>query len=331
MAQGLPPAPVVVAQAVQQELAPVAWFPGQVISRNDARLAAEVQGRVVWVAEVGDVIDQGEPVARLDDTLLKETLIENESAVAREQARLSLYVKEVRRLSSLVKQNNAARNSLDEAISNRAVSRSEIAAARARVMQVRERLARARILAPFTGVVTQRLVQLGEWADSGDAVVRLVDSKTLEVQTQVPATNLAYVTPGQSLRLKGNPKEDTAEVRAIVPVGDDRSRLFELRLITDQAIWSAGELLRVAVPTDTAREVITVPRDALVLRREGTIVYRIKDDDTAEPVAVATGIADGLVIAVSGSLQPGDRVVVRGGERLRPGQQVKIIPANGTQ
>ena len=328
MAQAPPPAPVVVAEAVQQELAPVAWFPGTVISRNDARLAAEVQGRVVWVAEVGDVIALGEPVTRLDDTLLKETLIESESAVAREQARLNLYAKEVKRLSPLVEQNNAARSSLDEAISNRAVSRSELAAAKARVMQVRERLVRTKIVAPFAGVVTQRLVQLGEWADSGDPVVRLVDSKALEVQTQVPAANLAFLTPGQSLRLKGNPKEDTAEVRTIVPVGDDRSRLFELRLITEQAIWSAGELLRVAVPTAAAREVITVPRDALVLRREGTIVYRIKDDDTAEPVPVITGIADGSVIAVSGGLQPGDRVVVRGGERLRPGQQVKIIPAS---
>ena len=68
---------------------------------------------------------------------------------------------------------------------------------------------------------------------------------------------------------------------------------------------------------------IAVPRDALVLRRDGTTVFRILADDTAERVSVQTGIAAGDLIEVTG-IEPGDRVVTRGGERLRPGQKVVI-------
>jgi multidrug efflux pump subunit AcrA (membrane-fusion protein) len=71
--------------------------------------------------------------------------------------------------------------------------------------------------------------------------------------------------------------------------------------------------------------VIAIPRDALVLRRDGTRVFRIKADNSAEPVTIVSGIASGELIEVKGGIQAGDKVVTRGGERLRPGQQVMII------
>jgi len=82
-----------------------------------------------------------------------------------------------------------------------------------------------------------------------------------------------------------------------------------------------GQTLRIAVPSEQPRNVVAVPRDALVLRRDGTTVYRITEDNIAEAVSVVLGIAAGDLIEVSG-IESGDRVVTRGGERLRPGQTV---------
>ncbi len=321
--------PVVVASAEERELAPVTWYAGTLISRNDARLPAEVEARLVWVAEVGTVLAEGEVVARLDDTLIRQALRENEAAVQREKARLTFYDQEVKRLRRLANQQSAAQSQLDQAISERGVIRGELEAARARVEQAKERLQRTEVRSPFAGVVTERLMQAGEWAEGGEAIARLVDPKSLEVQVRVPVGTLPFVAAGDSLRIRSIRHDGMGTVRTAVPVGDDQSRLYELRLALEQDGWSAGQTVRVAVPTDLPRQVVAVPRDALVLRRAGTAVYRILPDDTAERVAVTTGIASGDLIEVRGGIRSGDRVVTRGAERLRPGQKVSVAGASG--
>ena len=320
---GPPPAPVVVAPAERRMLAPVTWYPGTVISRNHARVAAEVEGRLEWVAEVGAAIAGGEMVARLDDVLLRQSLAESEAAVARERARLTYLDAQVERLSTLATQNTVTRSRLDEAVAERDMTLGALRAADARVSLTRERLERTRIKAPFDGIVTERLRQNGEWAKSGESVVRLVDAHSLEVQTWIPIAALSFVREGGELALEANPNRSTGTVRTIVPVGDNRSRLYELRLRVGGARWPVGQDVRVAIPTAEAREVVAVPRDALVLRRDGAVVFRVGGNDLAERVAVTPGIAQGSLIEVDG-IAPGDRVVTRGGERLRPGQPVIV-------
>ena len=325
-AKGPPPAPVVVATAESRMLAPVTWYPGTVISRNRARVAAEVEGRLEWVAEIGASIAEGEVVARLDDALLRQTLAENEAAVARERARLVFLDAQVKRLEKLVTQNTATRSRLEEAVAERDITRSELRAVRARVALTTERLERTRIKAPFSGIVTERVRQSGEWAKSGETVVRLVDVGALEVQIWIPIAALAFVAEGSELALQANPSRSSARVRTIVPVGDNRSRLYELRLGVEGQSWPVGQDVRVAIPTAVARAVVAIPRDALVLRRNGAAVYRVDDQGLADRVAVTPGIAQDELIEVDG-IAPGDRVVIRGGERLRPGQPVRIVNA----
>lgn len=316
--------PVVVSTAVETDLAPFSWYPGAVISRNQARLAAEEEGRLIWVAEVGARIVAGETVARVDDTLMRQELAAAKAVASGARARLGYLDKEVGRLLSLAKTNIATQSQLDQALSNVGVTQSELAGAVARVAVIDERLRRTVTVAPFDGVVTERLQQAGEWAESGDTLIRLVDDAALEVQTWIPVHTLEFISAGSVLRLKSTSREAEGEVRTIVPVGEDRSRLYELRVSVPPAAWPAGQTLRVAIPSATPRRVVAVPRDALVLRREGTTVFRIDAEGNAEAVRVQTGIAAGDLIEVSGILS-GDRVVIRGGERLRPGQAVQII------
>lgn len=321
-----PPAvPVVVAFAEERLLAPVTPYSGTVISRDDARLAAEVDGRLIWVAEVGSKLKRGQTAARLDDSLLRQEFAEQEATVAREEARLRFFSQEVERLKPLLERKIITPSALDQAISNRDAARGELSVARARVMQTTERLQRTTVAAPFAGVVTERFLQAGERAETGNAIVRLVDPQALEVQARVPASTLQFIRNGMELKLTSGADRAMGRVRTVVPVGDDRSRLYELRLGLDEKDWPAGRSVRVEIPTAAARKVTAVPRDALVLRREGTIVFRVGQDDTAERLTVATGVAAGDFIEVLDGVQPGDRVVVRGGERLRQGQKVSVV------
>jgi len=318
------PVPVVVAVAEVHQLTPLVQVAGAVISRNDTRLAAQVEGQVTWVADVGTRLNAGDVAAQLDDVLIRDVITEEQARVTREQANVTFHQADVKRLAQLAKDNHAAQSRLDQAQRDLSIARSELTAARSRVKQSRERLERTAISAPFTGVVSDQFIQAGEWADPGTPVVRLVDTGSLEAQAWVPVTALPYIRVNEELGLMVAGQATTGTVRTFVPVGDDQSRLYELRLTLSGGDWSAGQSVRVAIPTDEPEPVTVIPRDALVLRRDGASVFRILADDTAERVTVTTGKAEGDLIEVIGIIQPGDRVVIRGGERLRAGQEVTV-------
>lgn len=317
--------PVKVAKAEVRMLAPTTWVAGEVISRNDARIAAEVEGRLEWVADVGTRLAKGGLIAKIDAKLIKEELAEYQAIIAREQARVDFLDQEVARLQTLVSQKSVSQSLLDKTTADRQVARGDLTVAQAKANRAAERLERAMIRTPFTGVVSERLLKAGEWADSGKPIVRMVDTDALEVSAWVTSTMLTNVEEGAMLRIRVDDREIDAKVRAVVRVGDNQSRMHELRLSPKEAPWNSGQSVRVAVPTAKAQQVLSVPSDALVLRRDGNVVFRIKADNTAEKVPVTTGIEAQQFVQVLGAVQPGDLIVVNGGERLRPGQSVSVI------
>ena len=315
--------PVVVDIAQIRELAPTAEYSGAVISKNDARISAEVEGRLTWVAEVGTVVKQGDVVAKLDYIFLKQQRAEEIATIKSEQAKLQLYEKEVERYQRLIKQNNVAQNQLDQSISDRAVANSNITAARARLAQIEEKITRSNLRAPFAGVVSERFSQAGEWTQNGNPLVRLIDIDSPEVQVRVPQHIYSLIRIGSVVKVQNNTQSINATVQTIVPVGTTASRLFELRLKPEQNI-PPGTLVRISIPTAEAKQVISIHRDALVLRKGGISVFRINDKNIAEQIRVEVGIGDGEHIELIGDVQAYDRIVTRGGERLRAGETVKV-------
>ena len=329
-ADGPPPAPVVVAEAQQRQMSPTVWVAASVVSRNDARLAAEVEGRVEWIAEVGTQVQQGQDVARINDMQLSLQSEEYQAEVARNNARLKFLEQEVARLTRLAKENNAAVTQLEQTIADRDVAKGDLASAQARLKRVQDLMYRSVVQAPFAGVVVQRLLQPGEWADNGEQIVRLVDSQMLEIQAMIPLSSGSFLAVGDEVTLQKGATTIKGRVRSLVPVGDIQSRLLGLRIDFSEPSWPAGQTIRVAIPTSLSRSVVAVPRDALIVRRGSTAVYRVLADDTAEHIEVTTGIAEGEWIEVIGDIRAGDRVITRGGERLRPKQKVTLISPGGS-
>ena len=326
LAQSGPPAALVrVASASMQLLAPETLVPGTVVSRNDARLAAEVTGRLIDVADVGTVVSEGGVVASIEDTGLRLRKDELLAEVERARARLKYLESEERRYVQLAESNLAAATKLEETRSDRDVSRGDLLVARSRLAQVEDKLSRTRIRAPFGGVVVERLMMPGEHVDTGRNIVRMVDKQHLEVIARAPLEYYSYVRPGQSLALSTGAVVTSGTVRAVVAVGSENTHLFELRLDIESDRFPVGQTLRVSVPTSDARQALVVPRDALVLRPEGISVFVVDDDQKAKRVMITTGIGTGEQIEVNGDINAGDTVIIRGNERLRPGQAISIM------
>jgi len=319
------PALVKVAVASVKDMASETLVPGTVVSRNDARLSAEVDGRLTRVADVGTVFAEGGVVAEIEGTALRLQMAELEAEVARAEARLRFLESEEKRFEKLAQSNLAAITQLEQTQSDRDVARSDLQVARARLEQTADRLARTEIRAPFDGIVVERLMTPGERAVEGSNVVRLVDQQNLEVVARAPLEYFSFVHPGELLNVSAGSQQALAEVRTVVAVGDENTHQFELRLDLVGSPFPVGQTLRVAVPTSDSREVLTVPRDALVLRPEGHSVFVVDANNQAQQITVTVGSGQGDYIEVLGGVSAGDRVVIRGNERLRSGQAVNIL------
>lgn len=317
-----------VAEVRNQSLAPVTFVPATVVSRNDAQLSAEVEGRLVMVADVGDELETGDTVAVIEDRSLQLLKLEMAAEVVRAEARLKFLESELQRFTTLAESNLAAANQLDLTRSERDAAVGDLDVAKARLAQNQDKLNRTNILAPHGGVVVERLMTPGERVTEGSPVVRLVDQDHLEVIARAPLDYYPYVRRGQELELEGPAQALTGKVRTVVAVGDENTHLFELRIDLEGRPFPVGQTVKVAVPISDSRDVLTIPRDALVLRPEGQSVFVIDEKNQARKVNVKTGTGSGEEIEVEGDLAAGDRVVVRGNERLQPGQTVEIQQAN---
>lgn len=324
-----PPAIVVVAAATAEHMAETVTVPGSVVSRSDSKIAAEVSGRVEWVAEVGVIVEAGGAVARIDSALLKLEARTAEASVKRLEAQLKFLDQEVARLEELIGKGSATRQRLDEARSQRDMARQELAEAQVALERANYDLDHAEVKSPFPGRIVTRLIEPGEFINRGSAVARVVDTSALEVTAQIPIASVAQLKEGDTVSIEGPGATVSAVVRALVPVGDEVSRSAQLRATLTETAWLIGTAVKVATPNAPPVEVVAVPRDAILLRQDGSAVFRIGEGEIAELVPVTTGLTSGGLVAVMGGLKPGDRVVVRGGETLQPGQKVQIQADTG--
>ncbi len=307
--EGPPPAKVVTVPVEMRMLSPQVQVPGTVVSRNDARISAEITGRITWIAEVGDTFKKGQVLARIDD---------------------HFYQNEVRRLEADLKQKTQNLNRVKELAASQFSSASTLQQAEADVEmaaaildQAKYNLERTQIKAPFPGIVVERIGQVGEFASTGVQLLRFVDTENMEVSARVPISSAPYLSGVDKVFVTGNDTNgQLLNLRSVVPVGDERSRMMEIRVALPTGTWVVGTAVKVDVPSGPAREALAVPRDALILRTDNIYLFTVDGEDNAKRVTVRLGAASGDYVEVIGDITQGSQVVIRGGERLREGQKV---------
>jgi RND family efflux transporter MFP subunit len=296
---------------------------GVVVSREDAAIASELNGKLIWIADVGERLSAGEPLAVLDAHLMQLEKRNQEAEVLRLQANLEWFSRQSRRLNKLANQNNTARSELDEVESRQLMLEQELAQAQVNLERAIYNLERTTIRAPFDGIVVSREASVGEFAVTGRPLLRLVNTETAEISVTAPLRLARFIKPGDSVTVSNQDSQGMATVRNLIPVGDSRSHMMELRISLLEEDLFIGEAVTVALPASRQSQLTTIARDAVVLRDHSNYVYVIEEDNIARRVTVELGSGLGERIAVLGDLQVGDEVVIRGAERLKDGQLVE--------
>jgi RND family efflux transporter MFP subunit len=187
-------------------------------------------------------------------------------------------------------------------------------------------LERSLITAPFSGVVLEVLTIPGAFIQAGTPVVRLLDTSAFEVRANVPARYAEKLSAG--LMVNGQTDiglEIKLELRATLPIEDPSTRTRAVLFTTDNgdnnALVAVGQSLTLDVPIGESREMLSVPKDALVQSSGGWTVF-IAVDGQAQARSITIGAPIGNRYEVLSGLRIGELVVVRGNERLRPGQDI---------
>jgi RND family efflux transporter MFP subunit len=328
---GPPPAVVTVAKAEERKLAPHAETPGSVVSTRDSLVAAAASGKIEWVAEVGVEVEEGDVIARIEADDARLAFEDSQAEVRRLRSRAENLSNRYDRFKGLGEDAGESEAAMDQMRADRDEAHQTLRQAEVALERAALNLQRTEVKAPFAGRVVSQETQIGEFANPGAGLIRLVDTRRLEVTARAPASLARNIAAGDQIRISNGAETKDAEVRAVVPVGDALSRMLELRLELADADWYIGSAVRVALPAAEARTVTAAPRDALVLRADRISVFVIGEGETARQVDVELGSAEGEFIEVIGDIRPGDKVVIRGGERLRDGQKVTLSALAGEE
>ncbi|WDE12882.1 efflux RND transporter periplasmic adaptor subunit [Thalassomonas haliotis] len=328
IAQGFPPASVNVVPAKITPLSPVSWVSGTLVSPNNSQIAAEVSGRLVTLLHPGTRVRKGDILATVDDSQLLIQQQQDLAAIENAKAKLIFLQSEVERKKTLAKINLSAITDLDENISQRDIARGELTIAETKLARTRQNLAFTRLKAPFNGLVVERLSNQGEYVKDGTAIIRVVETENIEASVFAPLTAYRYLQKAKNLAVESPLGKGLAKIKSLIPVADQRSHLMEVRLDMSGFDWPIGLDIKVAIAYGESKTVLAVPRDALVLRREGASIFRINGENLAEQIPIKVGIGAGNMVQVIGDVREGDNIVIRGAERLNPGQAVKINKNN---
>jgi len=320
------PAQLVEVDTVNEEMITARiWVPGTVLSVTDSELSSEVSGRITWMANVGDRIKAGQPLVKLDGKRLRISVSQDKANIAKWEARVSLLTARVDRFDTMAAKQNMSDDQMDEIRSELIIAKQELVQAKANLEMTEYQLAQSEVSAPFDVLVVERLQSPGEFTSVGQVLLRVVDPTQIEASVRAPLSVIPFVKQGMQVPVKDSLNLVSQHVRTIVPVGNARSRMMEIRITLDPADFVIGGAVRVGLPNSMAHEGHTVPRDALVLRKSGTFIYQIDKDHQAQQIPVTTGVGLGERIEVHGELITDGPVVVRGAERFKAGDKVRFL------
>ncbi len=327
---GPPPAPVRVAPATKQAVSEQVTLVGTIEPVTRSIIAAEVEGLVQgFPVSEGDFVKKGAVLAKLRTT---GTVLRLKAAVAAKkkvQANLVFANKELARYTKLKDADSVAASKYDEALYQYQSLKQELVRTKVEIELLKDNIQQKVVTAPFAGFVAKEHTQVGEWLAEGGPVVTLVDLQHIRVTVDVPeryAVQLAAQGPVLVLVASVSSEPFSGRISGILPEGNPHTRTFPVRvsLPNPGLEIKSGMEARATFNLGTQKDALLVPKDAIVTSGASRIVFVVAGS-VAQPINVkVAGYYDGNV-AVEGPIKPGDLVVIRGNERLRPGQPVQVL------
>ena len=320
---------------------------GRVISLKEANVPAAVIGKIENVfVEVGDKVKKGQILASIDTerySWLAEIATANVNATKAEiksaKAETNINLIELNRMEDLRDSSafNVAKYERLQSLHISLIAKEEIVEAKLNSVLQEEKLAklnlkRATVKAPFDGIIELKMIELGEAVGLGFTLFKLVSDSLLEIEADVPSNRARILEINNNIKISTTDMISfNSKLRALGVRENSNTRTIPIHLTFNNSEISrnlfVGENVNIFIPIGPGLKAPTVHKDA-ILKREGmSLVYVVEEEKAIiKPLKLGDGVGNRFIVL--GGIQEGDTVVIKGNERLRPGQKVKPIPTN---
>lgn len=331
-AQEVVPVMVAVVESVQSD--DELRLTGTVTSERVASLSTSVNGLVKRVrVDAGDRVAAGNALIYLDSAMARLALDRTKAAAEEARAQLSEQQRLRDEAKEMFERGLIPQTRLLSAESGRRIAAARVNRLVAERKEQQEIVRRHTVVAPFAGVISKKFTDPGEWVETGTTVLELVDTQRLRIDVQVPQERYGQISVGTpiSVELDSNAGRFLkGKVIARVPVNNPGARTFLVRVRVANGAKEMAPGMSASVVFALRQDVSTVrvPRDAILRKPDGsTSVWIVIDGDTPTVSERQVELGRSLRgwIDVRSGIDSGARVVVRGNEALREGQQVRIL------
>lgn len=314
--KGPPPTPVTTAPVTTTTANVSEKVLGRVESAASPQVFAEVPGTVMRVmVDVGDQVAPGEVLAEIDTADLRLALEASRAEMGRIEALHLTQQRTSARIERLHREKLVSEGALEESQAQLKSLAEQLAGAKARHSSAQRALAKARIVAPVSGVIELRRIAPGDYLDGRSAIFRIASDDSLRVHLPFPEAYATRLRPGLTVRLTSPMAPErvvTGVVDTVTPAVNGNSHTVEAIVHLNGAEGlSEGASVNAELILDQHTHALMVPESSVVRRPAGEVVYAIKGN-TAEQRIVTTGVRQNGLVEILSGLQGDEMVAVDG-------------------
>jgi multidrug efflux system membrane fusion protein len=333
-----PPVPVTLGVAERRPMPFELPATGTVEPLQTVAVQPQVSGPLVRIAfREGRDVQKGQVLFQIDPRPFQAALAQAEAILQRDRAQAANAREEARRYAELAEREYVTAQQYDQARTTAAAAAATLAASEAAVAEARLNLQYATIRAPIAGRSGSLRVREGNLVRAADTqpLVTINQIRPILVRFAVPAVNLALIQRhrGEDVVVRARPASGGEEYDGTLSFVDNAVDTTTGTILLkgtfpnpDGALWP-GEFVNVRLQLYVEPNALTVPARAVVTGQQGSFVFVVRPDSSAETRPVRVDRTAGDLAIVSGELQPGDRVVTDGQLRLRQGAKVQVKAA----
>ena len=317
----------------QKESITIPVVPGQTEAYTDAPIFAQTSGYLKkWYFDIGAQVKAGDVLAEIDTPEVDQELAQAQAQLKVAQAALNLSEVTYHRYQDLFNRKVIAAEDYDTAADTYRENQAIVVADQAKINQLEALEGFKIIRAPFTGIVTARNTDIGDYIalGSGTQLFRMQQTSPLRVYANVPQTfaDLVKIGAEGDLTLDEFPGRKfvghvTNTARAIDPTS--RTLLTELQVPNGTGELFPGAYVLITLQVNDNTGILTIPSNALIFRSEGTAVGVVDADSKVEIRKITIGLNLGDKLEISQGLSEKDQVILNPSDSLANGITVKIL------